>query len=60
MQAKFTGVAIVLIDVSLKLTKLFFCFRSIRKHPRARDKEKKCVLALAVNKSPAVFLITRA
>ena len=41
LQAQFTGVAIVLIDVSLKLTKLFFCFRSFRKHRRPREKEKK-------------------
>ena len=40
LQAQFTGVAIVLIDVSLQLTKLFFSFRSFRKHRRARKKEK--------------------
>ena len=60
LQAQFTVVAIVLIDVSLKLTKLFFLFVLFANIGDLARKKNKCPLALTINKSPAVFLITRA
>ena len=55
LQAQFTGVAIVLIDVSLNLTKLFFLFVLFANIGDLARKKNKCPLALTVNKFPRGF-----
>ena len=52
--------------IACKQTLFYFSFRSVQKHRRARERARTTAerekenLALAVNKSPAVYILPRA